>query len=113
MLRLSNVESDYDIQIKELQNSIVSMRVDIRKQKEMYEKIESERLATITKLSHQNKSMSKRLAASLKNESQLKHELQCLRSQCSTRKTNIHENFRQLEILRREVSCSVICYELF
>ncbi|CAH8663784.1 unnamed protein product [Dicrocoelium dendriticum] len=104
LIRLSSVEMDYEMQIKELQNSIVSMRVDIRKQKEMYEKIEGERLSTITQLAHRNKSMSKRLAAACKNEAQLKHEIQSLRSQCNSRKSTIHENFQQLEILRREIT---------
>ncbi|KAF8564835.1 hypothetical protein P879_06401 [Paragonimus westermani] len=102
--RLATVENDYDLQIKELQNNIVSMRIDVQKQKEMWKTMENERLLLIGELTQQNQSMSKRLAATTKNETRLKNELSSLRSQCNHRKASMHDNFHLLESLRQEIS---------
>ncbi|KAA3676395.1 coiled-coil domain-containing protein 64 [Paragonimus westermani] len=102
--RLATVENDYDLQIKELQNNIVSMRIDVQKQKEMWKTMENERLLLIRELTQQNQSMSKRLAATTKNETRLKNELSSLRSQCNHRKASMHDNFHLLESLRQEIS---------
>ncbi|KAF7261280.1 Bicaudal D protein [Paragonimus skrjabini miyazakii] len=102
--RLTTVENDYDMQIKELQNNIVSMRIDVQKQKEMWKTMENERLLLIGELTQQNQSMSKRLAATTKNEARLKNELNSLRSQCNHRKASMHDNLHLLESLRQEIS---------
>ncbi|KER27643.1 hypothetical protein T265_05362 [Opisthorchis viverrini] len=103
-LRLETVENDYDLQIKELQNNITSMRIDVQMQKNMYRQLENDRLCTISELTQQNQSMAERLRVNAKTEARLKQEISLLRSQCNQRKSSMHDNLHLLESLRQEIT---------
>ncbi|CAL8079804.1 unnamed protein product [Calicophoron daubneyi] len=102
--RLYNVESDYDMQIKELQTDIMSLRVDLKKQKSFNKQLEDERNAVISELTKKNTSLSDQLMEKNSNEARLKKEIDSLRSQFNQRKTSIQDHFHVLDSLSQEIS---------
>ncbi|VDP94121.1 unnamed protein product [Echinostoma caproni] len=103
-MRLDTVEHDYDNQIKELQTDIVSMRLDVRKQRQMYQQLEMEKAAVVGDLTQENQKLSRKLQESSENENRLKEELKSIRTQCAQRKTSIQDHFHTLDSLRVEIT---------
>lgn len=103
-LKLDIVANDYEVQVRELQSDIISLREELKKQKKTVTERDTERSSVIKELKLQNERLNMELGATVESEADLSSKVTQLQSQVANKRCSMHEHLHQVEALRNEVS---------